>query len=214
MQVTPRWDPDRDDQNAVRPESVERELHDVVVPQLFVLTTGLELLRRESDPAAASKLVVDLALTAERALADLRAVSRGERLDWGGSVAEVIRRLSDWLRRMQRVSGVSITVIDEVDPGDSERPIDGDLEYDLRAVVGEALANSVRHGEADRVVVDLLLVDSLLTVRISDNGAWAIVSPGGTGLASLRCRAERWGGSFELCRDRDGTTLTWSAALK
>ena len=80
MPGTPQWR--SDDLGSGSSGSIERELHDVVVPQLFVLTTGLELLRKQSDTRSAGKLVVDLALTAERVLADLRAISRGERLDW------------------------------------------------------------------------------------------------------------------------------------
>lgn len=191
---------------------IDRELHDIVVPQLFVLTTGLESLRRHPDDPGTARLVVDLALTAERALADLRAIARGDRLDWGGQLSDVVRRLGEWVRRSQRLTGADLHLeLGEAVGADPH--LDEALEYDLRAVVSECVSNSLRHGEAHRVVVRIELVAGWLVVRVTDDGRWGTFDRRGTGLAGLGRRAEMHDGRLEVNGGDHGTVIVWAVPL-
>jgi signal transduction histidine kinase len=191
-------------------DDVGRQLHDIVVPQLFVLTTGLTALQRHGDRADDGRLVNDLAETAAQALADLRAISRGQSLSLGGRLAHVAQRLTDATRSVADLSGCEV-VIDAIDDGDTS--IDADLDHEVRAVVWEGIANAIRHGGAQRVQVEIISERGRLRVVVSDDGTWRAADPRGTGLAGLDRRATTRAGSLELRHTEDGTRLEWEVPL-
>ncbi len=78
----------------------------------------------------------------------------------------------------------------------------------------EALANAVRHAGATRIEIMVDFGTTLLTLRIGDNGRGFETSrgqeaqrPGHWGLAGMRERARRAGGSCEVGNRRGGGTL-------
>lgn len=74
-------------------------------------------------------------------------------------------------------------------------------------VVAEALANSVKHAHADRVVVTLARDEAALRVCVADTGVGG-ARLGGRGLGGLVDRVEAVGGSLEITSlPGEGTTL-------
>jgi signal transduction histidine kinase len=90
-----------------------------------------------------------------------------------------------------------------------------DLAEHLLAVLREALSNAARHAHATTVEVAAEVSDTLVRLRVTDNGRG--ISPDATrrsGLANLRARAEELGGSFVLGPHHPaGTVVEWSAPL-
>jgi signal transduction histidine kinase len=82
-------------------------------------------------------------------------------------------------------------------------------------VVGEALANVVRHSRAQRCHVSVRC-DGALDLRISDDGVgFDPARASGTGLRSIRTRVEELGGRAELTATPGaGTTLTVSLPVR
>lgn len=88
------------------------------------------------------------------------------------------------------------------------------------AVVREALSNVVRHAHAAQVRVGVAVVDSVLTIEVTDDGDGMPDSARRSGLANLRQRAEQLGGRFTVTspwpdgdhRER-GTRLLWTIPL-
>jgi signal transduction histidine kinase len=86
-----------------------------------------------------------------------------------------------------------------------------DLAEDLEAVLREALSNIARHARARTVEVDLAATCDEITLQVSDDGSGLGPSTRRSGLANLRRRAERYGGTLTLTRRHPcGTLLTWA----
>jgi signal transduction histidine kinase len=71
----------------------------------------------------------------------------------------------------------------------------------LYRIAQEALHNIVKHARASRVDLDLICGEAAIVLQVKDNGLGFDTSrpfPGHLGLRSMRERAERVGGTFEL----------------
>ena len=88
---------------------------------------------------------------------------------------------------------------------------------DLAAVLREALTNAARHAHASRVGVDVIATTSELALDVTDDGVGISDTQRRSGLANLRQRAERHGGSLVLAKgapgqtqsNQEGTRLRW-----
>jgi signal transduction histidine kinase len=84
------------------------------------------------------------------------------------------------------------------------RPLSAELELNVLRVGQEALTNAVRHAGCDRVTVELSYESGGLRLEVRDNGsgmppAGQLTQDGhGSGLAGMRERAKRLGGSLEI----------------
>lgn len=82
---------------------------------------------------------------------------------------------------------------------------------DVVFAVRESLSNIVRHANAEQVDVSLELAGDELQLRVRDDGSG--ISPAarrGNGLANLRSRAERNGGSCNFATPPpNGTLVDW-----
>jgi signal transduction histidine kinase len=76
-------------------------------------------------------------------------------------------------------------------------------------VVAEALANVVKHAEAERVDVRLRVADEVLRIDIEDDGqGGARVDGEGSGLSGLRDRLNVLGGTLAVTSGGSGTRLS------
>lgn len=75
-------------------------------------------------------------------------------------------------------------------------------------VVSEAVTNAAKHAGAARITVDIHREDSMITVRVEDDGAGGAVATGG-GLSGLARRVAALDGRFEVTSPAGGpTTIT------
>jgi len=183
--------------------SIGRQLHDIVVPQLFVLTTGLTALRRRSESRSGDPLVADLVDTATQALSDLRAISRGEAAKSADRVSSVVTRLETETRTVGQLAECAV-IFERT--GDAEIPPEFGL--DLVAFVWEAIANALRHGNADHVAIFFVVHSDEFVVRAHDDGAWQEPTDAwGSGIRGLEERAARWRGHVSVSGSPGGTQI-------
>lgn len=123
-------------------------------------------------------------------------------------------------------------LLDEVDALEQRFDIEVDIDFDgpiervgstvtphLPRVIGEAVTNAVRHGQAGRVTIRFEVDDHHLSVVAEDDGRGPSErrssSPdGGHGLRNLADRAAELGGCSTLeARHRGGGRLTWRVPL-
>ena len=195
-----RWGPD---------DSINRQLHDLVVPQLFVLSTGLTALQRREVAPENEALVHDLAEVAAHALADLRSISRGLAVHEGGALTRVATRL-----RVATETVARLTDCDVEFGASGEAIVPGALEDDLVAVTWEGLTNAIRHGGATSVGVDLRAEHGALSLDVTDNGRWAeSTDAASSGLAGLRDRAIAWHGRAIVEHGDGATRVVWRIPL-
>jgi signal transduction histidine kinase len=177
-----------------------RELHDESLQSLAGLRVLLSAARR-SEPEELDALLVkgidqvDSAIAEMRRLiADLRP-SALDQLGLGAALEALGERTG---------SGAAIEVQVELDlafeAGRSEDRLRGEVEDAVYRLVQEALSNTVHHGEAERVVVEVREEDGSLHVCVSDDGKGFDPSArtAGFGLIGMRERAELAGGTMEL----------------
>ncbi|MPZ81729.1 MAG: GAF domain-containing protein [Actinophytocola sp.] len=92
--------------------------------------------------------------------------------------------------------------------------VPGAVAADLTAVVREALSNTARHAHATTATVQITATPNTLTARIEDDGRGMGDTTRRSGLANLRARAEKHGGTFIIDSTLGhGTTLTWTVPL-
>ncbi|HKD96777.1 MAG TPA: GAF domain-containing protein [Micromonosporaceae bacterium] len=196
-------------------ERIARDLHDVVIQRLFATGLGLQsaarLVVRDEVRERVDRAVDELDTTIRdirRAIFELRTPASPSLRSDLASAAEAAAASLGFRPRL-RVDG----------PVDHAVP-DG-MRDDLLAVVREALSNVVRHARAGEVAVTLVVTGDAATLEVVDDGIGVDARPeaapgrdGGHGLANMRGRAERRGGSFrvETAQPR-GTRLVWSAPL-
>jgi signal transduction histidine kinase len=173
---------------------LRRDLHDGLGPQLASLTLTLaaarELLRHDTE--AADRLLQELAIHTQAAIADIRRVVydlRPPALDDLGLVLALREQATNYNQ-----AGLQITI----DAPEQLPPLPAAVEVATYRIVQEALTNVVRHAQARRCAVCLMFGDAL-DVEIRDDGVG--LSPGGragVGLTSMRERTAELGGTCRI----------------
>lgn len=186
-------------------DRIGRDLHDLVIQRLFAVGLGLQGTSRLIDqPEAAARL--------DRAVDDLDATIKDIRrtifalgtADAAGDIQTEATRLVERAR-----STLKFRPHLEFD-GPVRSLVVGDAAADVLAALGEALSNASRHAEATRVEVRLAAGDEIV-LSVSDDGRGLPADFAESGLANIRERAERRGGSVRLeSEPHAGTRLTWT----
>jgi len=181
-------------------QKLARELHDSVSQALYGIALGSRTARIAVDKAEIDKEALveplDYVLSlAEAGLAEMRALIfelRPESLENEGLVAALTKQ-SDALRARHHL---------EIETSFCPEPqIPLEAKETLYRIAQEALHNVVKHAHASRVSLRLDGDDRRVTLEIQDDGVGFDAQgsfPGHLGLRSMRERAERLEGGFEL----------------
>ena len=184
-----------------------RELHDSVSQQLFAASMMMATINETGapkDPATEKQLemvgrMVDQSQLEMRALLlHLRPVAlKGKTL--GEGLNELLQELK------QKVPMTMDVKLEEIE-------LDKGIEDHLFRIAQEAISNTLRHAEAGKLSVMLVLRDQNVIMRIRDDGkgfdVQSVRQHGSYGLENMRERAEEVGGSLKLISVPDeGTQL-------
>jgi signal transduction histidine kinase len=201
-------------------QKLARELHDSVSQALYGIALGsrtaqtilnrtarsdVELHQKLSEPL---DYIVDLA---EAGLSEMRALIfelHPESLESEGLVAALTKQASVLQARHQMAVALDL---------DQEPDIPLDAKQALYRIAQEAMHNSVKHAHASRVLIGLKVKDELC-LTVQDDGRGFDTSrayPGHLGLRSMRERAERLGGHYEVVSASEaGTTVRVTIPLE
>jgi ligand-binding sensor domain-containing protein/signal transduction histidine kinase len=124
--------------------------------------------------------------------------------------------LRDLVRRMRQHAEEVFTARDielsfDAPPAGRNLRLGADVRRDLLLIFKEAVNNAARHSGCARVGIDFETGGARLTLRVADDGAGfdTAAESDGQGLGSMRRRAERLGGTFEVeSGEGSGTTIT------
>lgn len=190
---------------------ISRDLHDLVVQELFAMGMRLSRLRESGDPQVVASLDSSLE-SLDRVVRQIRSTIRAlrdpddatglvDRLHGEANRAHISLGFHPQLR-LHPVVGLD----DMVPP---------DVADDLVAVVREGLSNAARHARAASVTVEVEADDRWVKVEVADDGVG--LPPGidrRSGLDNLYERARRHGGDCAaLPNNAGGTSLVWQASL-
>jgi len=178
-------------------QKLARELHDSVSQALYGIVLGARTARTqlERDPAQATQPLDYILSLSEAALAEMRALIfelRPESLQTDGLVT-ALSRLGSALAARQQLE-VRMDACDEPD-------VSFEVKESLYRIAQEAMNNIVKHADARHVQVNLSQEHGQLLLLISDDGSGFDMThrfPGHLGLRSMKERAEKTGGTFEI----------------
>ena len=183
---------------------LRREIHDGVGPTLAGIALGAESAERaiDQDPARARRLLASLRTDVTGLVTEVRQVVDGLRpalLDELGLVGS-LRQLA---RSLEERTGVPVTV-----QATELSPLPAAVEVAAYRIAAEALTNLARHAGAENARLRLETEDSVLLVEVADDGhGGAGERLGGTGLGSMRQRAEDVGGTLQVSSGAAGTVV-------
>lgn len=178
-------------------QRLARELHDSVTQALYGMTLYAEAMARH---LAAEKLdlakvqLSELRSTAQEALREMRLLIfqlRPPDLEEDGLVA-VLRN------RLEAVEARAGIKIEFTVPTEARLPIE--IEEGLYRIAHEALNNALKHAEASKVSVTLVITTDTVQLEVADDGIGfdfeAGLKEGGLGLEGMMERAEALGGQL------------------
>lgn len=188
-------------------QRLARNLHDSVIQQVFAIgmqARGLEALgaRPGTDPAVV-RHALDLQELAQSVQRDLRSIVQGMRTSVAAEAGlrPALRALAE--KTTERFGlAVTLQIAEQADL--LGKGLSGDL-YDI---LSEGVHNVVKHADAHTVTVSVQVDDGRVRAIVEDDGVGPGETPQGYGLASMRYRASRWGGTIALRRAQGRTRLT------
>jgi len=189
-------------------DRIAADLHDHVIQELFALGMGLQgLAGRTSRPEHAERIngYID---TIDKVIGRIRASIfqlEARPQDPPALQAELLELIEEHVAQLGFTPRVRLS-------GSPDAGMDAALASDILAVAREALSNCARHAHATAAEISLAADDSLITLVVTDNGRGVGTPARSSGLASMRHRAERNGGTLQLTAPSGGgTQLTWTA---
>ena len=192
-------------------DRIASDLHDHVIQELFALGMKLQSQASGSDPATAQRVngYVD---TLDRIIVKIRSSIFGLQQPApspGGLRARLRDLIDEHGPQLGFTADIQFTGALEPSP-------DAVLANDILAVTREALSNCARHAHASMISISVESGDDgLITLDISDNGRGLGTATRSSGLANMRHRAERNGGTFQVSTlASGGTQLIWTARLQ
>lgn len=189
---------------------LRRDIHDGLGPELAGISMKLGAAQRAGSGDAELVAAVRAAdFQLQHAIGDLRSIVAGlvpPELERLGLVAAIGEKIEDFSSE----SGVSIELVAE-----APSSIPPAVEVAAYRITLEALTNALKHSGCKRCVVSVAVEAEALVVRVNDDGQ-GLRPPvrHGTGLVSMRERAEEIGGSLNLDGGVGGTTVTAKLPLE
>jgi two-component system sensor histidine kinase DesK len=180
-------------------ERIGRDLHDLLGHTLSLITLKSELANRlfERDPVSARQEIAEVERVARDALAQVRRAVTGIRA--AGLAAEMASA-----KLLLESNGVRLSY----DFADVPLPVE--IETVLAMTVREAATNIQRHAQANSARVTLETRDTLLLLRVEDDGRGGAIVPG-NGLTGMRERLSGIGAELRVDSARGkGTVLVVS----
>ena len=175
---------------------LSRDLHDGTVQSIYVVGLGLQQAKNliKSQPEA-SELVRKAIRDLDGVISDLRRYLRSHaESSTALSLGEAIQELA---QRWQRSSGTQFEVrLPEV----SLKSVPASLTLEFLAITQECVSNSLRHGAASKVNIQVTLEQGWLELCVRDNGVGFDVGQAATGqgLTNIRARAQAVGGECSI----------------
>jgi len=191
-------------------ERIARDLHDTLLQGFQGLLLRFQAVAAQLPEDADERLQLERALdAAEEALEEGRDRVSGLRGDLLGE-----QQLCDALTLLGREYAATGPARFEVVFSGERRPLREGIRDELYLIAREALVNAFRHSGASEVRLELVCVDTGLSLRIIDDGhglPGGVAADGGRaghwGLSGMRERAKRIRASLDIDTGATGTTV-------
>lgn len=177
---------------------VSQELHDGLGQLFTAIKLNVQYLRSsmESSSATGTEEALDaLESNIGFAITEVKNISRNLMPDvlWQFGLKPAIKDLIDKMRMTTDIK-ISLELVDV------ERRFSPELEKALFRMCQELINNSIRHGQASNIYVQLINHEDSIVLMVEDDGKGfdPVVRYKGFGLRNIRSRAEVWEGEVEI----------------
>jgi signal transduction histidine kinase len=179
-------------------ERIAADLHDHVIQRLFAAGLSLQGAAAQIGSGPAADRVVRVIDDLDTTISQIRTTIFQLQRPPGAAATSIRARLLDIATQVTPALGFEPGVRFS---GVIESGVPGSLVEDLEAVLRETLTNVARHAHARSVDVDFIATSDSITIDVRDDGSGIGASTRRSGLANLRSRAERRGGTLREHRD-------------
>ncbi len=192
-------------------QRIARDLHDLVVQELFAMGMRLSRVRSSTAPEVGAQIDTSLE-SLDRVVRQIRTTIRALRDP--DEVTGLLDRIHGEATRSRSALGFEPELVVEAD-GDADVIVPPEIADDVVAVVREGLSNAARHARPAHVQVRVAVSTAAVSVQVADDGrGLAADSARRSGLDNLTERARRHGGECSAGgREGGGTVLAWHVPL-
>lgn len=183
---------------------IAEELHDNLGSILVTLNMFADSLQTKKDPAAQKELAKKISEVAQIANEATRTISHslssGVLKHFG--LASAVAELTNALNESQSIQVVSHIQV--------ENQLDSEISLNIYRIVQELINNTLKHGQATRINIELTQIHEQLSLIYEDNGVGFDMATvrSGMGLHNLESRVERMNGEITIDSKRGkGTTV-------
>lgn len=177
---------------------IARDIHDTLGHNMTALIMQIEMSGHimEEDIDRSKGLLESAKKMARKGLLDIRKVVETLRGEKGNTKVNSVQEL---VNGFSNATGIKTELKIKGEPV----KVNPDIEVTLYRVIQEALTNSVRHGKATKVKVELKYNDKYIFFNIIDNGMGAESIKEGYGLKGMKERVDYLNGKIEF-ETKDG----------
>lgn len=173
-------------------QTMSRELHDEMGQSLTAIKAMAVTTKQPSaDISLAADSIIEvcnhLAVVVRSMMKTLHPLSLTE-LGLGATLTDLI---SEWRRRHAELEVV-------LSYDDALEELDNKIAIHIYRIVQECLTNVVRHAQASKVKVTLMLFSERVDVNVTDNGIGGKSEARGFGVLGMKERVESLGGKFDF----------------
>jgi signal transduction histidine kinase len=192
-------------------ERIAADLHDHVIQSLFAAGLALQAVATRLPPGPSTDRILSTITGLDDTIRQIRTsifqLQQSPLSAGNGVRSRVLDAIADVTPALGFEPAVRFA-------GLIEDALTDDLADDMVAVLHEALTNVVRHANAHSVDVDVTAGADRLVIEVKDDGSGLGANDRRSGLANLRRRAERHGGTFTLSgRQPTGLAVKWTVPL-
>jgi two-component system, NarL family, sensor histidine kinase DevS len=192
-------------------DRIAADLHDHVIGELFALGMGLQGLASRVSAVGDAERLSGYVDSIDSVISKIRAsIFQLQPRDHeaAGLQAQLTELAAEHTPQLGFTAAIHFT-------GPVDSSVDAALAGDILAVTREALSNCARHARATTAGIAVTAANGVITVEVTDNGRGIGTPARSSGLANMRHRAERNGGTLQITTPPGGgTQLTWTARLQ
>ena len=179
---------------------VAQELHDNLGHSLIALNMNLDVAEKilEKDVVKAKELIKKSQALTKESMDSLRKAVYALKGEKTVKIRDHIQELT------QNIEGVEV----EINIDDKFEKLLPEYKDVIYTSIKESLTNSIKHGRADKVIIELLVDEDFLNVIIMDNGLGCAKLVKGNGLMGIENRISAFDGEVSFNNDIEGFKVT------
>ena len=175
---------------------IARDIHDTLGHNMTALIMQLQMADHYvmSDAGKSSQMLKNSLNTAKESLSKIREVVetlRGKEISPEIAIKTLVEEFSE-----KTGAGIKLNIEGEI-------PKNYGVNSAIYHILQEGMTNSIRHGNASKLWINLIYSNENIKFNIKDNGQGALAFIEGFGLKGIRERVEAFGGNVEF-KSQDG----------